>query len=43
MKCKTKNWECPYHACMSNDCQKKIVKKQGVDWGEGNCKIKTTK
>jgi hypothetical protein len=23
---------------MSDDCQKKIVFKNGVNWGEGNCK-----
>jgi hypothetical protein len=24
---------------MSDDCQKEIVKEQGVDWGEGKCDI----
>ena len=37
-KCKKGYYGCPYHACMSNDCQKKIVMDQGIDWGKGYCK-----
>lgn len=37
MKCKTSNWGCPYHACMSNECQEKEVIKNGGDFGKGIC------
>jgi hypothetical protein len=35
-KCKTNDWSCPYHACMS-DCQKEHVLKAGLNWGNGKC------
>lgn len=37
MKCKTGNWECVYHACMSDDCQKAEVLSSGDSWGLGKC------
>lgn len=37
MMCKVNNWECVYHACMSNDCQKQHVLSSGADWGLGKC------
>lgn len=38
MKCKTSDWGCVYHACMSNDCQKAEMDKVGKDfYGEPNC------
>ena len=40
MKCKTSDWACLYHACMSDDCQKRHVLKNGINWGNGNCKTK---
>jgi hypothetical protein len=27
-KCVRNDWGCVYHACMSNDCQKEVMKKQ---------------
>lgn len=36
-KCKDNEWCCPYHACMSNHCQKAVVISQGIDWGKGMC------
>ncbi len=42
MKCHISQWGCVYHACMSDDCQKKQVLSNGVNWGEGKCsKTKT--
>lgn len=35
-KCKISDWTCLYHACMTNDCQKKHVLKH-ENWGKGNC------
>lgn len=45
MKCKTSDWGCAYHACMSNDCQKPEVDRIEKDfWGPGNCaNLKTAK
>jgi len=37
MKCKTGAWDCPYHACMSDDCQKKEVMKHHPGFGPGKC------
>lgn len=37
-KCKSKNYTCVYHACMSDDCQRKEVLKNGISWGNGKCK-----
>ena len=37
MKCKISDYTCPYHACMSDDCQKLIVLQQGVSFGCGHC------
>jgi hypothetical protein len=42
IKCKTSNWGCPYHACMTDDCQKNEVIKNNVDFGNGRCKETTT-
>ena len=38
MKCKINAWGCIYHACMSNDCQKRYMKRK--DLGDGRCKEK---
>jgi len=39
MKCKINDYCCVYHACMSEDCQKKIILSQGhPGWGAGRCK-----
>lgn len=35
--CKISAWGCPYHACMSDDCQKKVVVSQGVTFGACKC------
>lgn len=40
-KCKIDRWDCVYHACMTDDCQKKYVLKAGEDWGPGDCKKET--
>ena len=37
MICHTSDYTCLYHACMSNDCQKKEVLSNGANWGEGKC------
>jgi len=37
MKCKLSDWCCVYHACMSNECQQKIVLSQVPGWGAGRC------
>lgn len=37
-KCKSNNHSCVYHACMSDDCQRKEVLKQSVNWGKGKCR-----
>lgn len=36
-KCKISSWLCIYHACMSDDCQKNEVFKNGINWGPGKC------
>jgi hypothetical protein len=41
MKCKTSDYTCPYHACMSDDCQRAEVEKEGCDWGSGHCEMKS--
>lgn len=41
MKCKTSKWSCPYHACMSDDCQREEVMKHHPGFGPGICE-KTT-
>lgn len=38
MKCIISEWSCVYHACMSDDCQKKHVLKTS-NWGKGKCEI----
>jgi hypothetical protein len=35
--CKISEWGCVYHACMTDDCQKKEVKKQNINFGKGKC------
>lgn len=37
MICSTSQWSCVYHACMTDECQKKIVNDQGFNWGNGKC------
>jgi len=37
MKCRISAYTCPYHACMRDDCQKKVVVSQGVSFGVGRC------
>jgi len=37
VKCKTSEWGCVYHACMSDDCQKAEVTEQGYSYGPGKC------
>ena len=39
--CSIGSWDCPYHACLTNDCQKSIVISTGVDWGQGKCNKNT--
>jgi hypothetical protein len=41
MVCKLNQWGCVYHACMSNDCQKRYMKRP--DLGKGKCKDKINK
>lgn len=36
MKCKISDWSCIFHACMSDDCQKRHMKRP--DLGKGHCK-----
>jgi hypothetical protein len=43
MKCKISNWGCLYHACLSDDCQKRFVLENGVNYGKGKCEKKMTK
>jgi len=40
IKCKISDFGCVYHACGSDDCQKRHVIKNGIQWGNGNCKKK---
>jgi hypothetical protein len=36
MKCKINATGCPYHACMSDDCQRAAAQKNGAEW-TGDC------
>lgn len=38
MKCKRSAWSCPYHACMSDDCQRAEVIRNGSNFGVGFCR-----
>ncbi len=39
--CESEDYECVYHACMSNDCQKPGMIKRGCEYlGTGNCETK---
>jgi hypothetical protein len=42
--CKIHEWGCIYHACMSDDCQKKVVAKEDPafikEYGPGKCEEK---
>ncbi len=40
MRCYSSESSCVYHACMSDDCQKHEVRKNGVNWGPGKCELK---
>jgi hypothetical protein len=42
MRCQISDYTCIYHACMSDDCQKRIVLSQGINWGKGKCSILKT-
>jgi hypothetical protein len=42
VECPHDHWECPYHACLSDHCQKAIVLAQGANLGGGMCKDKKT-
>lgn len=35
MKCKISSWGCVYHACMSDECQKRFMSKK--QFGNGRC------
>ena len=35
--CMLNDKTCPYHACLSNGCQKEQVKESGANWGLGKC------
>lgn len=37
MKCKTSDWTCVYHACMTDDCQKRFVVRVNKSLGPGKC------
>ena len=37
VECPHDHWGCPYHACMSDDCQRAVVKEQGQDLGPAMC------
>ena len=34
--CKISDWSCVYHACMSDDCQKRFMMTNG-NFGKGKC------
>ena len=34
--CKISSWSCIYHACMSDDCQKRFMMDDG-GYGKGHC------
>ena len=36
-RCEKADWSCPYHACMSDDCQKAIVLAEGNNLGRPHC------
>jgi len=36
-ECKNHNWGCPYHACMTDQCQMKEVLSNGVVFSEVEC------
>ena len=38
-KCITGDWNCIYHACMSDECQREQVQNTDLDWGHGNCTL----
>lgn len=38
MKCKINAWGCPYHACMSDECQRSEVISNGANFGVGLCR-----
>ncbi len=38
MKCKRSAWSCPYHACMSDECQRAEVIRNGSNFGVGICR-----
>lgn len=40
--CKKSDWCCVYHACMTNDCQRSVVRQQGYNFGHGSCEKKST-
>lgn len=40
VECPHDHWGCPYHACMSDDCQRAVVKEQGQDLGPAMCEGK---
>jgi len=37
LKRKCSHWICPYHACMTDDCQKEEVLKHHPEFGKGEC------
>lgn len=42
MKCAISDVSCVYHACMSDNCQKKqVVEHNKISLGEGNCSKQT--
>ncbi|MCC8153098.1 MAG: hypothetical protein LIP01_02100 [Tannerellaceae bacterium] len=41
IECRISAWSCPYHACMSDDCQRSEVTADGTDWGKGKCEERT--
>lgn len=40
VKCKTSDWSCIYHACISDDCQERFMKADAKRLGPGKCKTK---
>ncbi|KAF0200606.1 MAG: hypothetical protein FD170_3355 [Bacteroidetes bacterium] len=38
--CIISDWNCPYHACMTDHCQGKHVAASGSDFGPGICALK---
>jgi hypothetical protein len=37
MICKISDWGCVYHACMSDECQKRFMQDLYLEYGDGNC------